>query len=322
MRLRVLSAVLLGLAVTRCAERPPASPPGAAGRGGPFYDVRDYGAVADGKTKSTEAIRKAIDAAAEAGGGTVVFPAGQYLTGPIRLKNNLTLLVEAGAVVKFSPDFGDYLPMVRSQWEGTEVTNFSPLIYADRVENVAIQGRGVLDGQGEPWWNQYRTLRAEREKTGVWTTVTPWQNEFFRQNSRLEMPDDPDRLRSGFLRPPLVQLLDSKNISLRDITLKNSPFWTVNPVNCEGVTVSGVTIVNPPGAPNTDGINPESCRNVHISDCHIDVGDDCMELQDVDTGTPLGVAHAHVVVPLRRTPLTAVAGGRGHPTQAGQLERS
>jgi hypothetical protein len=248
-------------------------------RGGPFYDVRDYGAVADGRTKSTEAIRKAIDAAVQAGGGTVVFAAGQYLTGPIHLKSNLTLLLEAGAVVKFSTDFGDYLPMVRSQWEGTEVTNFSPLIYADKVENVAIQGRGVLDGQGEPWWNQYRKLRAEREKTGVWATVTPWQNEFFRRNSRLEMPDDPDRLKSGFLRPPLLQLLDSRNISIRDITLKNSPFWTINPVNCEGVTVSGVTIVNPPGAPNTDGINPESCRNVHISDCQIDVGDDCVTIK-------------------------------------------
>jgi polygalacturonase len=277
MQPRCLSAVLLGLAMTQCAERAPA--PQAAPRGGPFYDVRDYGAVADGRTKSTEAIRKAIDAAARAGGGTVVFPAGQYLTGPIRLKSNLTLLVEAGAVVKFSTDFGDYLPMVRSRWEGTEVTNFSPLIYADRVQNVAIQGRGVLDGQGEPWWNQYRALRAEREKTGAWATVTPWQNEFLRRNGRLEMPDDPDRLRSGFLRPPLIQLLDSTNISIRDITLQNSPFWTINPVNCEGVTVSGVTIVNPPEAPNTDGINPESCRNVHISDCHISVGDDCVTIK-------------------------------------------
>ncbi len=279
MRARVLCAVLLGFGATQCAERAPASAPEAAVRRGPFYDVRDYGAVADGKTKSTEGIRKAIDAAAQAGGGTVVFPAGQYLTGPIHLKSNLTLLVEAGAVVKFSADFGDYLPMVRSRWEGTEVTNFSPLIYADHVQNVAIQGRGVLDGQGEAWWNQYRALRVEREKDGVWATATPWQKEFFRLNGRLEMPDDPDRLRSGFLRPPLVQLLDSTNISIRDITLRNSPFWTINPVNCEGVTVSGVTIVNPPEAPNTDGINPESCRNVHISDCHINVGDDCITIK-------------------------------------------
>src|SRR5260221_11115475 len=108
------------------------------------FDVRDYGAVPDGKTKSTEAIRKAIDAAVAAGGGPVLFPPGQYLTGPIRLQSNITLLVDAGAVLKFSNDFDDYLPMVRVRWEGTEVKGFSPLIYADKAENIAILGRGVI----------------------------------------------------------------------------------------------------------------------------------------------------------------------------------
>src|SRR5687767_5484911 len=122
-------------------------------KAGHVYDVREFGALADGKTKSTEAIRRAIEAAVAEGGGTIFFPAGEFLTGPIHLKSNTTLLIDAGAVVKFSQDFDDYLPMVFSHWEGTEVTNFSPLVYGNQLENVAIHGRGVLDGQGEAWWN-------------------------------------------------------------------------------------------------------------------------------------------------------------------------
>ncbi len=244
-----------------------------------YYDIRDYGAKADGKTKNTEAIRSAIAAAANAGGGTVLISHGVYLTGPIHLKSNITLLIDAGATLRFSSDFDDYLPMIPSRWEGTEVTTFSPLIYADKVENVAILGRGVIDGQGEPWWKFYRDLRERRNKTGAWSKDSKWQQEFLRLNKRLEMPDDPERIDSAFLRPPLLQLRYSKNISIRDITFKNSPFWTINPVYCENLTVSGVTIENPESAPNTDGIDPESCKNVHISDCHISVGDDCITIK-------------------------------------------
>jgi polygalacturonase len=266
---------------------------GAAGRAGarpsttvvatPFYDVRAYGAAADGKTKCTEAIRRALAAASAAGGGTIYFGAGQYLTGPIHLASNTTLFVDAGAVVRFSQDFDDYLPMVRSRWEGTEVLNFSPLIYADKAENVAIQGRGVLDGQGQAWWAYFQTLKEGKRKTGSWKTDSKWQREFARLNDvegpSFELPDDPEMLRMGFLRPPFIQLIDCKNVSIEGVTIRNSPFWTVNPVGCDGVNVRGVTIENPDSAPNTDGIDPDSCRNVHISDSHISVGDDCIAIK-------------------------------------------
>jgi polygalacturonase len=251
----------------------------ATARGSVFFDVRGYGAVADGKTKNTRAIHQAIAAAAAVGGGTIYFGSGQYLTGPIHVKSNITLFVDAGAVVKFSTDFDDYLPMVRSRWEGTEVMNFSPLIYGDKVENVAIQGRGILDGQGEAWWAYFRTLRDERKKTGTWKTDSKWQREFQRANPKLELPDEPDRLKSAFLRPPFIQLMDCKNLSIEDVTIRNSPFWNINPVYCDNVTVRGITIYSPDTAPNTDGIDPESCRNVHISDSHISVGDDCITIK-------------------------------------------
>src|SRR5690606_1349232 len=117
-----------------------------------YYNVLDYGAVNDSSALVTEAVADAIAAAAEKGGGTVFFPAGKYLTGPIHLKSNITLHLDAGAILYFSDNFDHYLPMVPSRWEGTDVINFSPLIYAHRAENIAITGRGHLDGNGKSWW--------------------------------------------------------------------------------------------------------------------------------------------------------------------------
>src|SRR5688572_25607835 len=244
------------------------------------YDVRAFGAAPDGKSKSTDAIRKAIAAASGAGGGTILFTGGVFLTGPIHLKSNITLHVDAGAVLRFSSDFDDYLPMVRSRWEGTEVMNFSPLIYGDNVDNVTITGRGLIDGGGEPWWDMFRKMQADYKRTGTYPKDSKWQKEFARVNSdRTEWPDDRRMLEAGFLRPQLIQMLNCRNLSITDVTLKNPPFWTINPVYCDGVTVRGVTIDNPDDSPNTDGINPESSRNVHISDSHINAGDDCITIK-------------------------------------------
>jgi polygalacturonase len=275
-----------------------------------FYDVRSYGAVADGKTKATEAVRKAIAAASSAGGGTVVFSGGVYLTGPIHLKSNITLHVDNGTVLKFSSDFDDYLPMVRSRWEGTEVVNFSPLIYGDKVENVAITGRGLIDGGGEPWWQHYRELTDQVGKSQAPPARSKWQQEFARRNpERGEWPDDRRRLEIGFLRPPLIQVLDCKNLSITDVTIKNPPFWTIHPVYCDGVVVRGVTIDNPEGSPNTDGINPDSSRNVHISDSHIATGDDCIAIKSGRDaqGRKVGRPTENVTI----TNCTMVRGGAG-----------
>ncbi len=244
-----------------------------------IYDIRAFGGVADGKTKNTGAIRKAIAAASAAGGGTVYLGGGTYLSGPIHLASNITLYIDAGAVLKFSDDFDDYLPMVRSRWEGTEVFNFSPLIYADRATNIGVVGRGTIDGQGAAWWKYLRALKDEHQKTGAWRADSKWRKEFARVNPNLEWPDDRQNLEMGFLRPPLIQLIDCHNVAIEDLTIRNSPFWTVNPVYSDDVTVRGVTIDNPLDAPNTDGIDPESCRNVHIADCHISVGDDCITIK-------------------------------------------
>lgn len=240
-----------------------------------WHNVMDYGAKNDSTGKNTEVIKKAIETASSEGGGTVYFPAGKYITGAIHLKSNITLHLEAGAELHFSDDFDDYLPMVESRWEGTEVVNFSPFIYANGVENVTIEGRGLLDGHGKKWWGFSEvTIRNQKDDS----EDTKWQKEFKRLNKDVLAPDLPGWVEKGFLRPPFIQFLNSKNIQIKDIKIVNSPFWTINPQYCDNVNIDGVTIQNPP-SPNTDGVNPESCRNVRIANCYISVGDDCITIK-------------------------------------------
>lgn len=238
-----------------------------------YYNVLKYGAKNDSSKLATTAIKNAIDAAVKKGGGTIYFPAGKYLTGPIHLKSNITILIDAGAELHFSNNFDDYLPMVKSRYEGVDVTSFSPLFYAYGAENIAIKGRGLIDGHGKKWWDFVEGYKEGQERS-------KWQHTFDGLNKDMLLPDDPKQMKRGFLRPPFIQFMYSKNILIEGITIRNSPFWTVNPEFCENVKIHAVTINNPgKNAPNTDGINPESCKNVHISDCHISVGDDCITIK-------------------------------------------
>ncbi len=238
-----------------------------------IYNMLELGADNQGKNLNTQIIASTIASASEIGGGTLYFPAGTYLTGPIHLKSNIVLNLEAGATLLFSDHFDHYLPFVASRWEGTNVNNFSPLIYAYEAENITITGRGKIDGQGKKWWESFFDIWKNHKED-----KTKWQLEFEKQNPDILRPDLPGMIELGFLRPPFIQFMYCSNIKIEGITIVNSPFWTVNPQFCDHLTVDGVTINNPP-SPNTDGINPESCRNVHISNCHISVGDDCITIK-------------------------------------------
>lgn len=237
-----------------------------------WFSVLDFGAKNDSTGMNTSAIKAAIEKASSQGGGTVYFPAGKYITGPIHMKSNITLHLDAGAEIHFSDHFDDYLPMVESRWEGTEVINFSPLIYGNGLENIAIEGRGLIDGHGKKWWH-YSEVEVRNQ-----TEDSKWQIEFKRLNKDVLAPDLPGWVERGFLRPPFIQFLNCNNVQIKDIKIQNSPFWTINPQYCDNVTVDGVTLYNPP-SPNTDGINPESCSNVRIANCHISVGDDCITIK-------------------------------------------
>jgi len=244
-----------------------------------WLNLVERGAVADGETLVTGIIQQAIDEAAAAGGGTIYFPAGTYLTGAIHLRSNITLHIDAGAVVKFSDNPDHYLPFVQLRWEGTVMNSFSPLIHAHEVDNIAIEGRGLLDGQGKNWWHGEWDIRGKFAETPEQDTENEYQKMWVEANPNFTVSDYyRGTIRRKFFRPPFFQAWKSTNIRITGVKFINSPFWTINPAFCQNVTIDGITIENPP-SPNTDGINPTSCKDVRIANCHISVGDDCITIK-------------------------------------------
>ncbi|MEE9430617.1 MAG: glycoside hydrolase family 28 protein [Melioribacteraceae bacterium] len=238
------------------------------GENNPFYNIADFGAIADGKTKNTEVFKMVIAKVKEAGGGTVYVPPGVYLTGPIHFIDNMTLYVEAGATIKFSTDFDDYLPLVPRRFQGLVFKGFSPLLYAYEVNNIAIKGRGKIDGQGFAWQNYYKEFREiYKASNSTNRNIDKWQADIWEANKPLQVHH------GGFLRPQLLHFYKCTDVLLEEIRLRDTPFWTCHFALCENVNVRGVDVKNPPGM-NPDGITIESCKNVHISDCHLDVDDD------------------------------------------------
>lgn len=241
-----------------------------------IYDIAKLGAHTNGEKKCTEIISKAIEKATNDGGGTIYFPAGTYLTGPIELKSNITVHLEAGALIQFTNDFDDYLPYVKVRYEGIFMQTFKPLFYAVDAENIAITGEGTIDGNGKTWWTSIMNVMIDVRKNGKVSEPNKYQQMWVDQNPDLV---DSKYGKNQFFRPPFIQFLECKNVAIKDITIKNSPFWTVNPVGCDDVLISGITIENPDDGYNTDGVNPSSCSNVRISDCFISVGDDCITIK-------------------------------------------
>lgn len=243
-------------------DMPPPEPPTFAPR---VFDLRAYGGVGDGGTKmNTLAFARAIKACHRAGGGTVLVPAGTWLTGPIHLRSNVNLRLEQGARVRFSTRFADYLPVVFTRWEGVECYNYSPLIYARDCENVAVSGEGILDGQGQAWWH-WKKLQGPAAKT-----LYDAESEGVPVDQRLFGTEE------TALRPQFLQPLGCRNVLVEGVTFLNAPMWTVHPVYCENVLVRGVTVRTE--GPNTDGLNPDSCRSVLVEGCAFHTGDDCIAI--------------------------------------------
>ncbi|MEK7405560.1 MAG: glycosyl hydrolase family 28 protein [Acidobacteriota bacterium] len=199
----------------------------------PLFNVLNYGARADGAANDAAAIQKAIDACARSGGGVVQLPAGNYVSGTLVLKTNVTLHLAPGATLWGSKKIDDYDP--------------PHLIYAREAENIALEGGGTINGNGEAYWDSS-----------------------FRPHER---------------RPsPLIEFVKCRNVRIQDLSIRNAPGWTIHPLDCDGVKIRGISIVNHLRGPNTDGIDPDSSRNVAISDSYIEAGDDCIVLKTTGRG--------------------------------------
>jgi polygalacturonase len=238
-----------------------------------WTNIVNHGADPSGKIKCTNIINDLIDSLNISGGGTLFFPAGTFLTGPIVMKSNITIYLDPGSVVKFSDDFDDYLPMVPSRWEDVRVRNFKSQIYAYRCENISIRGDGHFEGQGKKWWDFMRSVSSGQP------VDNKWQEIFKKENETLLSWNQYIKGKNNFLRPPMITIYECKNVLIEGVSFSNPPFWTIMPAFSENIIITGITIENPGNSPNTDGIDPSSCRNVHISDCHITVGDDCIVIK-------------------------------------------
>ncbi|QJU60733.1 glycoside hydrolase family 28 protein [Sphingomonas sp. AP4-R1] len=267
-------------------------------------DIRAYGAQAGGRVLCTRAFADAIAACVAAGGGRVIVPDGRWLTGAIRLQSNVELHLEEGAVLLFSTDPALY-PIVATRFEGVELMNYSPLIYASDVRNVAVTGRGTIDGQGAAWWSWSGSARHG------WREGLPNQRtariRLFEMAEK-GVPVAERRFGEGsYLRPNLIQFQRCDTVLIEGVTLRDSPCWNVHPVASRNVTLRGVTVSGL--GPNNDGCDPESVDGMVIEDCTFDTGDDCIAIKSGRNADGRRLALPSHDIVIRRCTMKAGHGG-------------
>ena len=243
------------------------------------YVITKFGAkTTNTAANNQKAIQKAIDKCSKKGGGRVIVPAGQkFLTAAIQLKSGVNLVVEEGAVLEFAFE-PELYPIVPTRWEGLDCRNLSPLIYAYHAKDIAITGKGTIDGGGsnETWWPWCGNVRFGMKEGGI------AQNQGARARLLKQAEDGVPMDERSFgpkdgLRPQMVNFNQCEGILIEDVTLLRSPFWVIHPLLSKDITVRGVHINN--NGPNGDGCDPESCDRVLIENCYFNTGDDCIAIK-------------------------------------------
>lgn len=273
----------------------------------------DFGGKGDGNTLNTAAFERALVALSEKGGGRLIVPPGIWLTGPIKLRSNINLQVDRGALIQFSGDFKLY-PLTVIDLKGEKEVDSTAPIAGENLENVTITGAGVIDGAGDGW----RPVKKDKLTDHDWNALVKSGgvlnakgNVWYPSREVLDGEQPVDKLRQAgslnllayepfhqFLRPKMVRLIGCKKVLLEGVTFQNPPNWTLNPVLCEDVSVLNVQVRNSPTAQNSDALDLESCRRAVIRDCTFDVGDDgiCLKSGKDAVGRRIGVPTEDVLI--------------------------
>jgi polygalacturonase len=277
------------------------------------FNIVRFGAVPDGVTLNTNSINKAIATCSAQGGGVVLVPGGLWMTGPIVLKSNVNLHLERSAIIQFTRDFDQY-PLIAGSFEGKATVRNQPPVSGTDLTNVAITGRGVIDGNGDSW----RMITRDRMTESEWKAKLA-SGGIVSSDGRTWYPSEKTRLgqewqRTGrldslkthaafdsikdYLRPNLVVLANCRKVLLEGGTFENSPAWCLHPLMCEDVTVRNISVKNPSNAQNGDGIDVESCRNVLIEESTFECGDDgiCIKSGRNEEGRKRGRPTENVIV--------------------------
>ncbi len=275
-------------------------------------NLKDFGAVGDGITLNTEAFAKAIDALVQKGGGKLVVPQGVWHTGPIVLKSHINLHLNAGAVILFAADETLY-PLIDTSFEGLDTRRCQSPLSANGATDIAITGKGVIDGNGQYWrpvkkgkvtenhWKELLAIPGSQEmKPGYWVPSAGYAKG--EQGANMNVPNAKNDAEwnaiKRFVRPVMVSLVKCKNVHLKGVIFQNSPAWNLHPLMCENVIVEDVLVRNPSFAQNGDALDLESCKNALIINSRFDAGDDgiCIKSGKDADGRRRGIPCENVVV--------------------------
>ncbi|WP_131537539.1 glycoside hydrolase family 28 protein [Pedobacter nototheniae] len=276
-------------------------------------NIISFGAKGDGVFMNTESINKTIASVSRKGGGVVLVPSGLWLTGPIELKSNVNLHLKRDAILQFTDDFNQY-KLVEGNWEGAPAWRNQSPISGNNLENIAITGTGIIDGNGGAW----RMVKKDKLTESQWKKLiasggvvsddnkTWYPSQKVIKGSKIKgagaveagkTAADYDDIKD-FLRPNLLVLTNCKKILLEGVTFQNSPAWNLHPLLCEDLTLRNLQVKNPWYAQNGDGVDVESCKNVLIEGSTFDVGDDgiCIKSGRDEAGRKRGVPTENVII--------------------------